>query len=95
MSLSDLLYTIGAGTQQQQKQQEHYHKDESDDLEQYLMMKEEMLHSVKSEINSALPSLLKKSSEQAPLSMTHLSPSCAQGSAYMESVPLVTSSCKS
>lgn len=97
MSLSDLLYTIGSNTNGQHHQQyEHNHtQSESDDLEQYLMMKKEMLSSVKSEINSSLPSLLKKSSEQPPLSMTDISPSCLQGSAYMETIPLVVSNCKS
>lgn len=71
------------------------HNDTHDthDLETYLMMKEELLNGVKSGINSALPSALKGSGGQAPLSMTDVSPSCSQGSSYMENVQLVAKSC--
>jgi len=105
MSLSELLYTIGVGSKNNNnsndnddeyntRSRNHTHDThDTHDLETYLMMKEELLNGVKSGINSALPSALKGSGGQAPLSMTDVSPSCSQGSSYMENVQLVTKSC--
>jgi hypothetical protein len=109
MTLSELLYTIGVGTQQQRKQQEqqeqghgnqHGHGHDND-LQHYLTMKHEMLDRVKSGLHK-LPSKATPSSGTTPSTCgpepinTYVSPSCIQGSAYMETVPLVSSnSCNS
>jgi len=104
MSLSELLYTIGVGSKNNNnsndnddeyntRSRNHTHDThDTHDLETYLMMKEELLNGVTSGINSALPSALKGSGGQAPLSMTDVSPSCSQGSSYMENVQLVAKS---
>jgi len=123
MTLSELLYTIGVGTQQMQQQgqqqrggydmrngdERHDNHHDHDELQTYLTMKEEMLHGVKSGLNkfnkfnkfnnsNKLPCNLRQPSVTPtsncgpePIN-TYVSPSCIQGSAYMESVPLVSSS---
>lgn len=105
MSLSELLYTIGVGTQQQRQQGHghdhgqghgHGHGHEQNDLQDYLLMKQEMLKGVKSGIHklpcTATPSSGRPSSCGPEPIHAYVSPSCIQGSAYMETVPLVSSS---
>lgn len=100
MSLSDLLYTIGSrsgtGTGTGSRSGTGYgypsprgcgHTNqngdsEDEDLEKYLLMKHEMLKGVKSGLRKSVPPFLKEES-----------PACTQGSAYMETVPLVASNC--
>lgn len=107
MTLSELLYTIGVGTQKRKGEEErcddegHGHADDND-LQQYLTMKQEMLNGVKSGLHKlpskpkpsrVTPSMVTPSSTCGPEPIiTYVSPSCIQGSAYMETVPLVSSS---
>jgi hypothetical protein len=84
-------------------QRQRYRNNGNNQLQQYLMMKNDMLDGVKTGLDT-LPSALTPSSNLSNLSACkptcgtppinmNVSPSCLQGSAYMESVPLVTSSC--
>jgi hypothetical protein len=111
MTLSELLYTIGVGTQERQQKQRQQgescdgHEDDNE-LQQYLTMKQEMLNGVKSGLHKlpskvtpsrvpprVTPSRVTPSSkcDEEPI-LAYVSPSCIQGSAYMETVPLVSSS---
>jgi len=96
MSLTDLLYTLGTkmpsppGSHLPYPPPPPHHSHHNDnELEQYLLMKEELLKGVKSGLDSSLPALKKKYKKDAE---DDVSPSCSQGSAYMENVPLVLAS---
>ena len=131
MTLSELLYTIGVGTQKRQQQEQEQEQQQrcdgyghghgygyghghghglglgnglgnglgKNDLQDYLLMKQEMLKGVKSGIHklpcTATPSSTSSKCGPEPIN-AYVSPSCIQGSAYMETVPLVSStSCNS
>ena len=100
MTLSELLYTIGVGTQKRQgggqscDDEGHEHSDDNE-LQQYLTMKQEMLNKLpsKPKPSRVTPSMVTPSSTCGPEPIiAYVSPSCIQGSAYMETVPLVSSS---
>jgi hypothetical protein len=94
MSLTDLLYAIGSERTAPDSvapvpPAPHEH---SSDVEQYLLMKQELINGVKLGLQSSIPNLTKKTSSLGQNSMTDSSASCMQGAAYMESVPLCSSS---
>lgn len=101
MSLSDLLYTIGIGAGSSSGSGSGSYStykppvQPQDNLEQYLLTKQDFLNEFKTGLDKSLPSLLANSSGSyavPPSSMTDVSPSCSQGSGYMEQVALTTQS---
>jgi len=89
MSLTDLLYTIGSERRVPDSSAPIYPMypipPAQSDVEEYLLMKEELLNGMKLGLKSSLPRLITHSNSSSPADS---SASCTQGAAYKETVAL-------